>query len=68
MAILDINNDWGTDTQKFFQENFEKRGGKIVAAESFFQGEKDFTAVLTKLKQSQARRPVHGDHVQRRRH
>jgi branched-chain amino acid transport system substrate-binding protein len=52
MAILYINNDWGVDTQKFFKENFEKLGGKIVAAESFFQGEKDFNAALTKLKQS----------------
>jgi branched-chain amino acid transport system substrate-binding protein len=52
MAILFINNDWGMDTQKFFKENFEKLGGKIIAVESFFQGEKDFNAVLTKLKES----------------
>ncbi len=52
MAMLYINNDWGVDTQKFFKENFEKRGGKIVATESYFQGETDFNAVLTKLKES----------------
>jgi branched-chain amino acid transport system substrate-binding protein len=52
IAMLYINNDWGVDTQKFFKENFEKRGGRIVATESFFQGEKDFNAVLTKLKQA----------------
>jgi branched-chain amino acid transport system substrate-binding protein len=52
MAILYINNDWGMDTQKFFKESFEKDGGKIVAVESFFQGDKDFNAVLTKLKQA----------------
>jgi branched-chain amino acid transport system substrate-binding protein len=52
MAVLYINNDWGVDTQKFFKENYEKRGGRIVATESFFQGEKDFNAVLTKLKQA----------------
>jgi branched-chain amino acid transport system substrate-binding protein len=52
VAILYINNDWGVDTQKYFKESFEKLGGKIVAIESFFQGEKDFNAVLTKLKQS----------------
>jgi len=51
-AVLYINNDWGADTQKFFHDNFEKDGGKVVATESFFQGEKDFTAVLTKLRQS----------------
>jgi branched-chain amino acid transport system substrate-binding protein len=52
VAMLYINNDWGVDTQKFFRENFEKQGGRIVAVESFFQGEKDFTAVLSKLKQA----------------
>jgi branched-chain amino acid transport system substrate-binding protein len=52
IALLYINNDWGADTQKFFRENFEKLGGRIVATESFFQGEKDFTAVLTKLRQA----------------
>ena len=51
-ALLYINNDWGMDTQKAFRENFEKRGGRIVATESYFQGEKDFNAVLTKLKQA----------------
>jgi branched-chain amino acid transport system substrate-binding protein len=50
MAMLYINNDWGVDTQKFFKENYEKKGGKIVAAESYFEGETDFNAVLTKLK------------------
>lgn len=54
MALLYINNDWGVDTQKSFKENFEKQGGKIVAMESYFQGETDFNAVLTKLKQSGA--------------
>jgi len=52
MAVLYINNDWGVDTQKFYKENFEKDGGKIVAEESFFQGDKDFKAALTKLKAS----------------
>ena len=52
MAILYINNDWGVDTQKFFKESFEKLGGSITATEGFFQGEKDFNAVLTKLKQT----------------
>jgi branched-chain amino acid transport system substrate-binding protein len=52
MAILYINNDWGVDTQKFFKQDFEKAGGRIVATESFFQGDKDFNAVLTKLKQA----------------
>ncbi|HUX13526.1 MAG TPA: ABC transporter substrate-binding protein [Spirochaetia bacterium] len=52
MAVLYINNDWGVDTQKFYKENFEQQGGKIVGEESFFQGDKDFKAALTKLKAS----------------
>lgn len=52
LAVLYINNDWGKDTQKYFKENLEKLGGSVVATESFFQGEKDFNASLTKLKQS----------------
>jgi len=52
IAVLYINNDWGMDTQKFFKADFEQAGGKVVALESFFQGDKDFTAVLTKLKQA----------------
>jgi branched-chain amino acid transport system substrate-binding protein len=49
-ALLYINNDWGMDTQKYFKEDFEKLGGKVIAVESYFQGETDFNAVLTKLK------------------
>ena len=52
IAIININNDWGIDTQKYFGEAFEKLGGKIVAKEAYFDGEKDFTAILTKLKSS----------------
>ena len=52
IAVININNDWGVDTQKYFCEAFEKLGGKIVAEESYFDGEKDFTAILTKLKAS----------------
>ena len=52
IAVININNDWGVDTQKYFSEAFEKLGGKIVAKEAYFDGEKDFTAVLTKLKGS----------------
>ncbi len=52
IAVININNDWGVDTQKYFSEAFKKLGGKIIAKESYFDGEKDFTAILTKLKTS----------------
>lgn len=52
IAVIFIKNDWGIDTQKFFTMAYENLGGEIVASESYFDGEKDFTAVLTKLKAS----------------
>ena len=52
IAVININNDWGVDTQKYFSDAFEALGGEIVAKEAYFDGEKDFTAVLTKLKAS----------------
>ncbi len=54
IAILHLNNDWGIDTAKFFKAAFEELGGKIVGTEFYFDGESDFTAVLTKLKQTDA--------------
>ena len=52
IAIIYVNNDWGIDTSKYFSKAFKKLGGKIVGMESYFDGEKDFTAILTKLKSS----------------
>lgn len=54
VAILHINNDWGIVTADCFQEAYEQLGGKIVAREFYFEGDKDFKAVLTKLKDSEA--------------
>ena len=50
IAVININNDWGVDTQKYFTQAFKALGGEVVATESYFDGEKDFTAVLTKLR------------------
>lgn len=52
IAVIHINNDWGVDTARFFTENFKKLGGTITAIENYFDGEKDFTAILTKLRAS----------------
>ncbi len=54
IAVLHLNNDWGIDTAKYFSEAFESEGGEIVGTEFYFDGESDFTAVLTKLKDSDA--------------
>jgi branched-chain amino acid transport system substrate-binding protein len=50
LATIYINNDWGVDANKYFTEEARKLGAEIVAEEAFVPGEKDFTAILTKLK------------------
>ncbi|MDY0092942.1 MAG: ABC transporter substrate-binding protein [Candidatus Vecturithrix sp.] len=54
IAILHINNDWGIVTADYFADAFKKLGGEVVAKEFYFEGDKDFKAVLTKLKSSDA--------------
>lgn len=50
-AILyDITNDYSKGLTTNFTEKFETLGGKVVAAESFSAGDKDFNAQLTKVK------------------
>ncbi len=50
IATIYINNDWGVDANKYFVQEAEKLGATIVAQEAFVPGEKDFTAILTKIK------------------
>jgi len=50
LATIYINNDWGVDANKYFTAEARKLGAKIVAEESFIPGEKDFSAILSKLK------------------
>jgi len=50
LATIYINNDWGVDANKYFTEEARRLGAEIVAEEAFVPGEKDFTAILTKLK------------------
>ncbi len=54
IAVLHLNNDWGIDAAEFFSQAFEDLGGEIVATEFYFDGERDFTAALTKLRESEA--------------
>lgn len=50
-AILyDITNDYSKGLTTNFTEKFETLGGKVVAAESYSAGDKDFNAQLTKVK------------------
>ncbi len=51
VAILrDIKNDYSVGLADVFIENFTKMGGKIVADESYSEGDTDFSAQLTSIR------------------
>ncbi len=50
IAILYINNDWGIATKNYFEKAAKDMGAEITGIESFFERDKDFTGVLTKLR------------------
>jgi len=50
-AILyDVSDDYSQGLREFFIENFKKKGGQIVADESFKSGDVDFRPQLSKIK------------------
>lgn len=51
-VLMDSSSDYGKGLAKNFTETFEAGGGKVVASEAFVAGDKDFNAVLTKIKSS----------------
>jgi branched-chain amino acid transport system substrate-binding protein len=50
IAVLYINNDWGIATKDYFVNAAKEMGAEILAIEAFFEADKDFTGVLTKLR------------------
>ncbi len=51
VAVLrDIKNDYSVGLADVFIENFTKMGGRIVADESYSEGDNDFSAQITLLK------------------
>lgn len=52
VAVVYINNDWGVVTRDRFVEAAGKNGLKVNTTQSFFEGERDFNAVLTKIRQT----------------
>ncbi|MDP3181192.1 MAG: ABC transporter substrate-binding protein [Desulfobaccales bacterium] len=50
VAIFFSNEPYGKGSAKFFGEEFEKLGVKVVANESFMRGSRDFKSELTKIK------------------
>lgn len=53
IATVYINNDWGVDANKYFTQEARALGAEIVAEEAFTPGEKDFNAVISKLRRLQ---------------
>ena len=49
-VLYDVNNDYSVGLYENFKIEFEKKGGKVVSAESYSTGDKDFNAQLTKIK------------------
>jgi branched-chain amino acid transport system substrate-binding protein len=50
--MVDRKNDYSTGLEKFITETFTKMGGKMVATQSYQEGDQDFNAQLTSLKGS----------------
>jgi branched-chain amino acid transport system substrate-binding protein len=50
MAVLHINNDWGIIAKDMFVQGAQAIGSEVVAVEHYFEEERDFTGVLTKLR------------------
>jgi len=48
--VMTVDDPYSTGLADFFEQNFTKVGGKIVAKVSYTSGEKDFRAPLTKVK------------------
>jgi branched-chain amino acid transport system substrate-binding protein len=49
-VIEDTGMEYTTLLSKYFQETFEKMGGKIVGRDTYRSGDKTFTAQITKVK------------------
>jgi branched-chain amino acid transport system substrate-binding protein len=51
IAIVKSRDAFGEAGTKGFIPEFEKRGGKVIAIEDYNVGDRDFTAILTKIRQ-----------------
>ena len=47
---IDNSADYSKGLAQYFEENFVKNGGKIVAKEAYLQKDQDYKAILTKIK------------------
>lgn len=49
-VLYDVASDYNKGIAEFFKQTFEESGGKVVAFETYTTGDKDFSAQLTKIK------------------
>jgi branched-chain amino acid transport system substrate-binding protein len=49
-VLYDVASDYNKGIAEFFKQTFEEIGGQVVAFETYTTGDKDFTAQLTKIK------------------
>lgn len=50
VIVKDSSSDYAAGLAENFRATFEKNGGEIVAEEAYAQNDKDFNAILTKIK------------------
>ena len=51
--LRDIKNDYSVGLAEFFSQSFRKRGGTVVADQSYSEGDNDFRAQLNSIKRRQ---------------
>jgi branched-chain amino acid transport system substrate-binding protein len=49
-VLYDVASDYNKGIAEFFKQTFEEIGGQVVAFETYTTGDKDFSAQLTKIK------------------
>jgi len=52
VAVIYVNSDWGVEAYDILSGYCKENGVNIVSSETFFEGEKDFNAILTKVRQT----------------
>ncbi len=52
ISTIYVNNDWGLVANKVFADTAKQLGADVSNQEAFIPGDKDFTAIITKLKEA----------------
>jgi len=48
-TLIDREDPYAIGLSRYFEENFEGQGGKVVAKETYLEGDRDFTSQLTTI-------------------